>query len=748
MKEWAERLAGVDDDYLIGLSNKGIVKRAYKDKGEGNAEITDVGEKVSIKVGEETVAVSFPLGESTCTCPSRSMCRHIVQAILVLKERAAGAQAGTVAGPEQAAGAETGMAAGPENVTGTEAEAAAGPERTAGTEAETMAGPKREAAGMYAQSALRGEINAYPFQALKKALGNRSFQSLASQVMSGVKPQIQYASVVTVSLPDREHVVKLLSPLAYSSCTCHRKELCAHKAAAILWCQLEAGVITGEQLAGETLREQSYDLEKIRADAGQMKAFLEELLGTGLSRTSTDMLGYLERLAIVSHNDELPKFEGYFRALSDSYDRYLKRQASFKAEDLAGQIARLYRRVKVLAQAESGEEISKLAGEFKADYLPVGNLDLIGITMERFQSQTGYAGETLYFLEENTKKWYTYTNARPVFYDSSRKRRSAEKAQAPWGISLSFENLLKVRVHLDRARCDERRRLSSSQETRGEVTGERGLEISDIRDWYYRDFEKLFREQMGRRQREWLSEQGGERDVAELVFVQPAFCAKAEFSQTGQQLTLPVYDTAGRELLVEVTYSRQESGTIRYLERISEKKLPCFLGKIYLRDGRLRMYPVDVLDLEIPFEEPAAVQKEDPGQQAAEGINVQGDGNMGGVPGQRSKYEVIEEISGEILELVTDFYQSGFETVHDSTLRETLKYAKSVAQYGMQYLSDLLSGLAKEAEQNCHRMEKDLSAMAGLYTDINEYLYLCRQKLAYDRGEHYYGDEDTRDKKL
>lgn len=76
----------MDDDYLIGLSNKGIVKRAYKDKGEVAAQVQSTGEEASVAVGEETVTVRYPLGESKCTCPSRSICRHVVQAILVLKE--------------------------------------------------------------------------------------------------------------------------------------------------------------------------------------------------------------------------------------------------------------------------------------------------------------------------------------------------------------------------------------------------------------------------------------------------------------------------------------------------------------------------------------------------------------------------------------------------------------------------------------------------------------------------------------
>ena len=37
--DWKDRLEDIDDDYLVGLSNKGIVKRAYKDKEEVAAQI-------------------------------------------------------------------------------------------------------------------------------------------------------------------------------------------------------------------------------------------------------------------------------------------------------------------------------------------------------------------------------------------------------------------------------------------------------------------------------------------------------------------------------------------------------------------------------------------------------------------------------------------------------------------------------------------------------------------------------------
>lgn len=891
MDEWRERLAGIDDDYLIGISNKGIVKRAYKDMEEGRlmeegpsveeensmegaaAGIGALGEEVVVKVGAETVTVRFPLGESKCTCPSRSICRHVVHGILILRERCLGGgtdSAGQDAQDLSAAGTANGQDArdaddggspvlcGPEAAQNPEGslvqEAAQRPESSSAQEAvqnpkgspvqETAQRPEgspvRKAAqkpeGSPVQEAAQNpksspsqeatqesepipdsgivpgrggstnqnqnndinvvnknrhspawkEIDAYPFDKLQKALGSRYFQAFVNQAAGGIRPVIQESSVVTVHLPEQGMTVKLLSPLEYSTCTCHKKELCRHKAAAILWCQMETGVLTREALRAETADTPVYDLEEVRDAAGQMERFLEELLGTGLSRVSPDVPDYLERLAIISHNARLSRFEGYFRALADSYGRYFARKAAFRTEDLMEQLTRLCRRVQLLGQATgqmegqaAGQEaVGKLAGEFRAVYLPVGNLDLIGIAMEHFRSQTGYEGETVYFLEEKTKQWYTYTNARPVFYDESKKKGAWRNRQAgaPWGLNISFENLLKVRIHLNGAKCDSRNRLSSSQETKGEVTGEAGLHVSDITKWYYQDFGALFREQIWKQQRTWLAEEGepdspgdtrqedaGGKGV-EPLFVQPKSCARAEFSQTEQRLTLPLYDAAGRELLVEVAYSKEEAGTIRYLERISGKKPPCFLGKVYLRAGRLRMYPVDLLEIEAPDGEavpgggmpteggstPAeatATEHRSAGEnesavaeQTASGTAESKESTAAISTDHKPKFLVMEDMAAEILSLMADLCQSGFSTVHDSTLKGLQKSAALTAQYGMEYLSGLLAGLEENLAANRHRIAQENGPLAGIYTEISEYLYLMEQKNEYSRGEDYYGE--------
>lgn len=631
----------LDDDYLIGISNKGIVKRAYKDKEEGNYEVLSADGEAKVRVGGETVRIRFPLGESQCSCPSRTICRHVILGILAWKEKECETERRTggetaehptespavnpeAEKPEKPAEhpeaekpkkpAEYPEAEKPEKLAEhPEAEKPAedleailpekAPEKGEAEKPEEAAGNGMaewpEAGGM--RQELSEEIAAYPLVNIRRILGSRRLQDIAGQIKAGQKPRITYSSIVTVCFPEQGNTVKLLSPLEYSSCTCHKKEFCVHKAAAVLWCKREAGLVTLAEVEAETAERPEFETGQIKEAAGRMKNFLEELLNTGLARTSPDVLDYLERLAIISHNLRLAGLERQWRALNDSYGSYLKRKASFRIQELMERLAGLYRRTELLCEAEDGRQIAELAGEFKAEYMPAGDMDLIGIAMEPFESRTGYEGETVYFLEEHTKEWYTYTYARPVFYEKRGRRGQQGKIQAPWGLPLSLEELAEARIHLTGAKCDGRGRLSSSQETKGELTGDRKrgenrLREEELSGWYYRDFGTLFKEQIGKKRKPWLREESEEEEGTELVFIKPQSFDQAVFSETEQKLSMSLYDGAGKEVVVEVAYSKKESWGIRYLERMTEEKLPCFLGKIYLRDRRIRMYPVTVFE--------------------------------------------------------------------------------------------------------------------------------------------------------
>lgn len=684
--DWKQILDAVDDDYLVGISNKGIVKRAYKDKEESDLQtaVEEGATELTVTVGGETVKICYPLSESKCSCPSRSICRHVVLGILLAKEQPGSGN------------------------------------RDKSTVEEVPV-----------QSAVMEEIKAYPLKPLLRALGTKALRSLVEKMQAQVLPEIQQTSIITVKLPGQEIVVKLLSPLEYSTCTCHKKELCSHKAEAILWCQWTEKVITTESLAGEAEQIPEVDREQIKAASLQIKDYLEELLCMGLCRTSMEVINALERLAILAHNAELPRLENNLRALADVYGRYLKRSASFSVEEGLRHISKLYGQIMQLFTAENNSDIAEIAGEFRAEYRLIGDLDLVGITWEHFVSQSGYEGDTIYFLEENTKKWYTYTNARPTFYDSKKRGGHTEKTPAPWGLSIPLEGMVNMKIHLQGAKCDASGRLSSSQETKAELTGSRELSPELLKGWYYEDFAEAFAEQIA------VEDLRTVPQVEKLVFLKPAEVEAAKFDEVEQILQMPLWDRNGRRVLIEIPYSQKEDATIRYLERMKEGLVPCFVGRLYLKESRMQMYPLDM------FTERELSRGEDTKK------NI-----LGFSAPQIEKKEAMDagpqeallSILKETEDVLGDLYQVGLDTVQDTILRRIKESGELTETYGMEYLSKELLGLAEQITMERHGMKKTEESaegsIIGRFMELCDYIYIGQKKVMYDKAEGYYKKEE------
>ena len=81
-----EALRSADEAYLVGMSNRGIYKRAVKDLEGAQITVTYTDDAAQVSVSGEVCTVRDPLWESTCSCPSRSVCRHLIAAILFLRD--------------------------------------------------------------------------------------------------------------------------------------------------------------------------------------------------------------------------------------------------------------------------------------------------------------------------------------------------------------------------------------------------------------------------------------------------------------------------------------------------------------------------------------------------------------------------------------------------------------------------------------------------------------------------------------
>ena len=58
MGDFKTLLANLDDDYLVGMANKGIVKRAYKDMEAGDYKVLSVDGDAQVTVGGSAVSTT------------------------------------------------------------------------------------------------------------------------------------------------------------------------------------------------------------------------------------------------------------------------------------------------------------------------------------------------------------------------------------------------------------------------------------------------------------------------------------------------------------------------------------------------------------------------------------------------------------------------------------------------------------------------------------------------------------------
>ncbi|MCI8820996.1 MAG: hypothetical protein HFI15_00530 [Lachnospiraceae bacterium] len=716
-----------DDDYLIGLCNKGTVKRAYKDLAQEEPSVTWKGEGAEVTLKEETCLIRLPLGESTCSCPSRSICRHIVTAVLWLKQETGKeiTDAGTAEPEAPAVRCEA-----------SEQKAVEEPEGE-GSSGQPGTGPVSEdpAAEEPAEPKLLEEILQIPVERLKRACRGKRYLQFLARLRAGDLPSMEESSIVTVTLPWEKAVVKLLEPFAYSTCTCHSRELCVHKAQAVLAYQLAKGRITLQDLDGLKEAENEWDVKLVQKVCEGICGDVEHQVCTGLSRQSPEISESLERLAVISHRAELPSLETRLREASSEYRQYFERSAAFRTEALLQKLLGIHELARKLRDAGSQEQIRAIAGTFRDIYEPVGQLRLLGMGGRTFSSKTGYEGEIYYFLEPEQKRIYTWTDARPVFYEGIRRRPpGGGNAMAPWGLNCSREQLQSLEFDLADARAASGGRLSVSRDSKGEAVGERSLLNPAVREWIFWDYEALLEEHFGGRDagQELLNRASGRRE--KLVLAGAVRWDETCFDTVEQRFSWNLYDVNGCRLSVALKYTKEEKLTIQLLERLERRlkkrsrKAIVFFGSVYLNEeGRLCLYPIEFFIKEA--EEIAGQEGWTAWYRTAEGSAEQ--------PADRDlpSAEILfamEHYRKEAVRQLSDLFVSGLYSAREDLTGRLSVLAEDGERMGLHHAGSMWKRICRELEDRRHQMEFSPEPVIRAAGELHAYFRACQEKLAYD----------------
>lgn len=660
IEELKNALASADEAYLVGMSNKGIYKRACKDIDGVQADAEYDGNTAKVMLFGETCTITDPLWESTCSCPSRSVCRHIIGAILWLKQN--------LSGDADETDEDEALPKAPEVMSGE----------------------------------LTDALRSITPNAMKRALG-KALPQTVQDIQNG-KISLTESSILSAQLSDGT-AVRLLYPLEFSTCACHRKELCCHKAAAALAWQAGQGILDPQQLLGQVQTLSASETANIREISLMTQEKLAELLRWGLVRMPDNLPEHLEVAAVQCHSAKMADGERMLRELSGRLQDCRERRAAFQPEIFLRKFCEC---AAFLASMQEGMLTESALGVFRQSYQEYeGDLELLPLG-HRSMHGGNYEGDVYYFLnmDENAEeRFLSFSDLRPVFYESTQKRTRYSSA-VPWSLNIPLRNAMRTKMLLRNAKVSAGK-LSSSQETFVAASSTANLDCDEIRRLVYHDFRRLAIA---------VSDKQPETELQKLCFVHPQLCLESSFDKHSQEYRMILADKNGSRIAVKARHTAENKEFIGLLEKIGGKMLAhpeqdyVLLCSAYFEEGQLCLFPIECYDF----------------------IRVTDDGEQWQLPErfapERTKY------AGAVLEMLSDaerwlceVFQSGLQSAYGTGAGKEL--AERAEAHGLHGLAQRLSAFAETTEHSRHSMTENCTDALHHAVRTIQYIQAGREKL-------------------
>jgi len=399
-----ETLAAFDDGALAALASPGLLARARKDLARERPSAVDEAEdRLLVRVGAETTFLRVPPAESSCSCPAGLICRHVLAALLLLKE----------------------------------ASRTAAPAHTA-----------------------LPELLAIDDAALLRYAGKPLLRRAAKSVARGVEATVVAESAVplVIALPALNVTCRFFpgQGLEGMLCSCAAEAACEHRVAAVLAVQAARGarVVALEEEALEASSGAPRTREEVRTAVRQV---LGEAVATGLSRLSRATETRLQTLAVSAHGVDLPRLSRDLDALASEARGLLEKSVTGGPGRFLAAAARVWALAKALERPAP-----ELVGEHRSAYVPVGELVLHGLGGRAFRTPSGFVGLRLIFWDETSRRLAAWTDARPE--DTTDFDPVARfTAPGPWTGCPSPEAASRSRFRLRHAQRNARGRLSGRE---------------------------------------------------------------------------------------------------------------------------------------------------------------------------------------------------------------------------------------------------------------------------------------------
>ena len=569
MSSLKEQLSIIDEAYLIGIANKGIVNRAQKDLAASGIRysLNDTTLEASFTDGT-SVSITGGLSNYKCSCPSRTICKHVIMALINASVSTDAEQRGEIINSEVKI---TDYPEDSETTSGRTVTDQGQSATSSGSIGQEQGVTHSDSKSAATPSGKFDYLFDYKRDMLIKEYGKSVYNDVLFKVKSGETCVIEESSILVLKMMDGAFIVRFLPGVSASEsvCSCKIKN-CRHRLEAIMqYIKHKTGKLEFEPVMSET--DVNTEIIPIVSD------FIETIFRIGLIRLPAEYAEKCAQFAVLCHGAGFAIFERLFETCSKELTLYEQKSASFNENSLIRNLTRIYQ---LCCEIRNGgtEAAVSLAGKFKRQYMELPKLRVMGIGAYPWYAKSGFCGVTALFFAPDLRQTFTFTSSRPV--ESEKEAADMIKqswhAKSVWNLPISFGAISKAELSLTGAKISDNGRLSSSGNTSAvmikpvtsletndpEVT-KNELEVTKNGGILLDDFTKI----------KHLFVSDTERERLVYTVLKISDIGEGSFNKVTQTYSIQLTDSYENKLSLTLRYSKINETAILNFEYIERKSI-------------------------------------------------------------------------------------------------------------------------------------------------------------------------------
>ena len=156
---------------------------------------------------------------------------------------------------------------------------------------------------------------------------------------------------------------------------------------------------------------------------------------------------------------------------------------------------------------------------------------------------------------------------------------------APWGLKCKLEELDKIHFKLKGGKVNLQNRISSSNESRGDLIGLSDIASLNLERYKFDNWEKVI-------DSVFLNKKKNNENY-NLVFLEGNKFGESKFDNITQTFILEIKDKFENIIEINIKFSLEKKHLIKTLERLYKRgKVPMFFGRVYIDEGKIKFYPI------------------------------------------------------------------------------------------------------------------------------------------------------------